>query len=323
MKIMLKQMFTAVVLFSLLHVSRGSNPSKGQEKPATTEQNEESGSPPTTPRHLPLSERHDGDTPPKPGIASPGDKARDDKFSWVNILQAFGALATVAYAVVSALMLCALRRQAHFMKEQSVISRRTLGAIQRQADTMDRQTAILESSVRAAETSAQAAKTSADAFKGAERPWMLAEIDAGGLTQYVDSKSDANSRIVCSLKNCGRTPAKIRAFTMKKDQIDKTDKLPAEPNYESIDDPNTPLEGDIILPPNGLLQRPVYLPRLGRLAVQRGDALLYVYGYVIYDDEFRESHEARFCYQYKIPYGDPAIGGGFEVSGPVAYNKAT
>lgn len=188
----------------------GSNDSEGQEKPAAKEQNKESSTAPRSPRNQPLPQHHDGDIASKPDASGQRDKATDPRFSWVNILQAFGALATVAYAVVTTFMLCSIKRQTYFMKQQSMVSRRTLGAIRRQAntmadqaeisrdtlgttkrqaDTMDRQTGILEASVHAAESQARSAEAAAKAasdiasaaeantktLRNFERPWVLGE----------------------------------------------------------------------------------------------------------------------------------------------------
>ncbi len=195
---------------------------------------------------------------------------------------------------------------------------RTLGAIKRQADILERQT-------KATEIASEAAKASADAVKSAERPWVLATLD--GRAFRPDTMNDAVIRVVCNCENYGRTPPTINALVAKMIQLDRTQTLAPEPNYSATDvqaQTSELLLAPVVLPPGGRIQRPFYLPRLGRLAVERGDAILYIYGQVLYRDAFGDEHETRFCYEFKPALGgaDPAIAG-FYISGPAPYNKAT
>jgi hypothetical protein len=176
----------------------------------------------------------------------------------------------------------------------------------------------IEQQSRAAKVAAEAAKASSDTLKRGERPWILASIDDRAMRENQPDDQPI-TMIVCNMTNLGRTVALVEGVAVKMDRVE-IDQLPAEPDYASPEVwPNA-----IPIPPNGGIQRSLYLGFVGRSAVERGANFLYIYGRVLYRDAYGDAHETRFCYRFwnKWRSVDPQTAG-FHIGGPANYNKAT
>jgi hypothetical protein len=131
-----------------------------------------------------------------------------------------------------------------------------------------------------------------------------------------------------SVKNIGRTPAKILELSVKYVMLDKEGLkgLPANPEY-----PECARFDSLLLVPQEFIYRvetlsptPVLTEKLAQ-AVEGGKLFLYAYGYVVYADVFGKKRETRRGYLYDFPPGLQASvhNASFRQWGPSAYNHAT
>jgi len=225
----------------------------------------------------------------------------------------------------------AAKANARAVEAQNATLKETLAAIQRQADNMDRQEKKLAESVAIARDTAVATKESADALKIAERAWMLAEIDDSALrqprptpapTSITPAQESLITRIVCNIKNHGRTTALMDSIATRMEVIEYDAELPDEPNYVETDEQRWP--NGVALPPSGFIQRMSYLTPINLQSVEQNANKVYIYGRILYRDTYGKAHETRFCYRFRARWreADPDTAG-FDIDGPPAYNKAT
>jgi len=174
----------------------------------------------------------------------------------------------------------------------------------------------MERQTQATEENAKAAKQSADAFMIGERAWMVAEMEP-----LPDNRPEVTYRMVCRVKNMGKTPAHLTAKGEQSDVGDRSFRPPDDPPiYGSL----IRWENEAILPPGAGMDTLLYLTANQALPVYIGEKSLWVHGFVEYKDSFGNPHETRYCFRYY-----PRLGGkdvatvGFFPDGPAAYNKAT
>lgn len=151
-----------------------------------------------------------------------------------------------------------------------------------------------------------------------ERAWMIAEMGVPNFTPYRDKKM---FRIVTQLRNKGKTPAFILESASVAVVLRSNESLPeTPPPYPSIarwDDRGVPLapEGEM----GGDIVRE--FEDAGKLI--NGQMVLWVYGYVKYNDVFMlDVRETKFCFRW-----EPAMmnrgGYPYTIDGPKGYNSAT
>jgi hypothetical protein len=198
----------------------------------------------------------------------------------------------------------------------AIIAIRTLRAILHEAE-------IAKDIAGAAQDNAAAAKASVDALVNSDRAWIAVTI---GQLPELPQPSDSLSVlwVMPIVQNYGKTPARVRKVWGKVQQF-AAGAVPAEPVYEA---PNCSFEADIVLPP-GIPIQPL---RLGMSNVEYGAAIteirsgavvLYMYGYIDYQDVANRLFQTRFCYVYQIQAGYNPMPSGFYMGGPPAYNKAS
>jgi type II secretory pathway pseudopilin PulG len=177
---------------------------------------------------------------------------------------------------------------------------------------IDRQT-------KAAEVSAEAARLNAQALIDAERAWIFVTISPlPGLPEESDRVEALF--VMPTIKDYGRTPARIKKIWAKKQQF--TNPVPPEPDYEIAD--SVELD-EIVLPPQVAIQ-PLRLSFSGsdfKQAREDSNLSLCIYGYVDYSDLANRPRQTRFCYIYQVQAGFNPLPSGFYIGGPSAYNKAT
>jgi hypothetical protein len=173
-----------------------------------------------------------------------------------------------------------------------------------------------------ARDAADAAKASADAFLNSERAWILAVI--GQLPEFNPTPDRIEILWVFpTLKNFGKTPARLKRVAGVVKLILPGQQLPAVPEYpkgQGFDD-----VVDIVLPPQGTME-----PRLGVsggefTTVRDGRATLYVHGFVEYLDVHDIKRRTAYCFAYVIQSGySPAPTGFYPfLTGPPAYTECT
>jgi hypothetical protein len=152
--------------------------------------------------------------------------------------------------------------------------------------------------------------------RNSERAWMVAEMEP-----LPDDPPERTWRMVCHIRTLGKTPARMRAKGQRKVIEDKSHILPeVPPPYDKIERWD---DGAILAPDGGILTF-FYLFADETTSVYVGDRVLWIHGFVEYEDTFGRPHETRYCFRYY-----PRLGGkdlatvGFYPDGPRSYNKAT
>jgi hypothetical protein len=205
---------------------------------------------------------------------------------------------------------------------------RTLRGIERQAkaneDTLTEIKAAGEQTNRMVEHAgkqAEAALLSAKAIMGSERAWILVKPELpDGLRAAPQNQI---TRFRWSIKNVGRTPARILETDALAARIEKMKDFPPKPRYVG-----SPLSmNEFLLVPNDSI--PITWMIEGdsltedEVAKIRGGVSLHfaAYGYVKYLDVFDKAHTMRFCHRFVV-YADTGKEG-FEpyTDAPPEYNK--
>lgn len=260
---------------------------------------------------------------PTPANANSADKGTARKDDPVRVAQPIAVTTNPDYAawIFSALLVGVGGFQAYLLFK-------TMRAIQQQADHMKQQTAILEKNTAAAEANAEAAKANAEAallsakaIMGSERAWILVKPELpDGLRAAPQNQI---TRFRWSIKNVGRTPARILETDALAARIEKMKDFPAKPRYVG-----SPLSmNEFLLVPNDSI------PITGMIEgdsltedevtkIREGLSLHFAaYGYVKYLDVFDKPHTMRFCHRFVV-YADTGKEG-FEpyTDAPPEYNK--
>jgi hypothetical protein len=129
----------------------------------------------------------------------------------------------------------------------------------------------------------------------------------------------------CSLKNVGRTPARILETALAVRKADSLAVIPVEPRY--VGPEQLSINRPVIAPNDSFMITAAaasFTPE-DYVALKNRKLVLYAYGYVKYTDVFGRYRETRFCHYYRIPGIQEAQGEGFQlcVEAPKSYNRAT
>ena len=197
----------------------------------------------------------------------------------------------------------------------ALIAALTLGVIKRQADTMDRQTKEAKESAATATTiakeAADAAKKSADALVSAERAWVLGSIRKTILPFPYTTRIHVPDSIKCELifKNYGATPAIIESFSYRTGW-----------NIPVFNFTLTPQYGErkvarIILAPQEekVIGTAFPVDQFPDFSIEHA----IIMGYVNYGGIFEGQRETKFCFGFDRDTQS------FIPVGPAAYNDAT
>lgn len=147
-----------------------------------------------------------------------------------------------------------------------------------------------------------------------ERPWLLVNVgQLNPIETYPGGPCFYGA--LCTLRNFGKTPAWVDAFTIVHRCIEKLDPGPL-PTFEKSD------FAPYVLPPEQPLEEIVPWTKEQRDNAHKDQAFLYVLGRVLYHDFAGASHETTFCLRYYPTFRDNRAQG-FHVTGPPEYNSQT
>jgi hypothetical protein len=182
------------------------------------------------------------------------------------------------------------------------------------------------------EKSAEAALNNANAVINSERAWLVVEpVDRNPGVMYdgtVTPRDKQQNVVGISIKNFGRTPARVIHSCLIYVRVDSLKTLPDVPQYLDI----TTHQGLTIVPNGEPIGHVAYLRPSSHLAPKEATAVinqesfLYAYGFVEYADTVGgdKHHFTRFGYVYNIPQGgQPQFLTGLMPGGPPAYNETT
>jgi hypothetical protein len=171
--------------------------------------------------------------------------------------------------------------------------------------------------------SAEAALGNATAVIDSERAWIVADPETPP-----PFEKDHITRLVCRLRNVGKTPARIMEVAERVFVANEKCPLPENPEYLPQNIHRSSPKGGALMAPNVTMTRllNVYPSEMGQ--VERGESILYVYGYVIYRDVFsQQEHRTDYGFIFNTP--NTPMGGGdpvtrmFFMSDLPGYNEAT
>ena len=171
-------------------------------------------------------------------------------------------------------------------------------------------------------------------FTNSERAWIIVSpVEAAPVLGFIPGPGDAldapgrdrRNAFTCSIKNTGRTPARLVASSLQYRKIDSLKDVSQVPDYGKMlpFDDLLLVVGDSVgdlayLYPQIVLNKPEVE------AIQGQKAFLYAYGKVVYKDVYNETHETKFGYVYHMPVGGDPKPRGFNRGGlPPTYNGAT
>lgn len=172
---------------------------------------------------------------------------------------------------------------------------------------------------KATKQSADAAKVSSETLINIERAWV--QVDVGKILEFIPDPNKVEILWIWpTVRNVGRTPARITRLSARQHQVPSADGLPLVPQYQNDK------AVDFILPP----KMPVQTMMVGVAAadfikIKRGDSFLYLYGFVDYLDAGNTTRQTRFCFRYNVPHGFDPLAEGFypATTVPEAYTKCT
>lgn len=155
-----------------------------------------------------------------------------------------------------------------------------------------------------------------------ERAWVLVEI--GELPPF---KPDPNALEILwihpTIKNFGKTPARITRVRGIVKLIPEGGQLPAVPEYvlgQGFDE-----QVDLVMPPNSPMQPRLAVTGQEFIEVQEQKKVLYVHGSVDYRDLGGKERSSAYCYAYVIQGGYSPAKSGFypTLNAPAAYTTCT
>jgi len=203
----------------------------------------------------------------------------------------------------------AIWKQAREMREATQAMQKSTEAIQRQALIMERQTVAAEKNV--------------EAVINSERAWVL--VDIGKLPPFKPEPNQLQILwIFPTIKNYGRTVARITRVAGIVKLIPEGEKLPVVPEYilgQGFDE-----QIDTVLPPEVPIQPRVGVSGDEFIKVQEGKFSLFVHGFIEYFDGVSEKQRrSAYCFGYIIQGGySPAETGFYPyLAAPRAYTECT
>jgi hypothetical protein len=210
----------------------------------------------------------------------------------------------------------ATTNSARATKDAAKATQDSVAAIQQQVGLMERQT-------KATEKAANATNANADALIASERAWIL--VDIGKLPPF---RPDPNQLqilwIFPTIKNYGKTVARITRVAGIVKLIPEGKKLPVEPEYilgQGFDE-----QTDTVLPPDVPMQPRLAVSGDEFIQVQAGKLSLFVHGFIEYFDGVSEKQRrSAYCFGYVIQGGySPAETGFYPyLAAPRGYTECT
>ena len=186
-----------------------------------------------------------------------------------------------------------------------------------------------------AQDTAKAALTQAEYLAASERAWMVVRIEGESIPpvtreSILYDKSDMSpvrTGFEARMTNRGKTPAYLIESGHQGVIMPHNESLPAIAGpYEDrgVEKGILKWEGDgLPLQPNADILKSflgTWCKDAGKL--QSGSDVLWVYGYVIYRDAFKQQRETYYCVRWNSGVGTNH-GPSWDIGGPTAYNRAT
>ena len=160
-------------------------------------------------------------------------------------------------------------------------------------------------------------------MRSLERAWIVGSPQV----RKFDVPPGPGERLIYSftLKNVGRTPARILETGFAVRKVESLALIPMEPKYAGTEERSfhgamlVPNDSIVITATGGEITPDEYT------ALKNQKLVMYAYGYVKYRDVFERYRETRFCHYCRFPgTGDPLQEGiQLCVEAPKAYNRAT
>jgi negative regulator of sigma E activity len=150
--------------------------------------------------------------------------------------------------------------------------------------------------------------------KISQRAWVFSDIPIS------PQQSGDQIQVICKITNSGHTPAWITSIGSSGQFVKSEEDLPRIPNY-----PKTKEFGQsgLALAPQGYTESGVMFEMKRFESVQRGEVILYFYGFVKYRDAFDQPHVTRYCYHLKQSQDITSQSIlEFYTNGPEGYNTA-
>jgi hypothetical protein len=170
---------------------------------------------------------------------------------------------------------------------------------------MARQESVLQDSVDVANKAADAALTQAEALKLSERAYVKMSHDPPGVEFHVTSEGQSWLTVGLSVKNWGKTPARVVKAVICYRCTPGIETLPEKPVYDE-----NAVHGQVqsFLVTNDFAGYTYerLIPRQQVNEVKEGRSNLWVYGHVEYLDIFDELHVAGYGAFYVPEYDEPA-----------------
>jgi len=181
----------------------------------------------------------------------------------------------------------------------------------------------MQNQARATETAANAANKSAETLVNSERAWVL--VDIGRLPPFTPDPNQLQVLwIFPTIKNYGKTVARIKRVAGVIKLIPEGEKLPVVPEYpigQGFD-----LRVDTVLPPEVPVRPRLAVTGNEFIRVQNGELQLIVHGLVEYFDGVSENPRcSAYCFGYQIQSGFSPSETGFYsyLTAPPAYTECT
>lgn len=180
---------------------------------------------------------------------------------------------------------------------------------------------------RANEMAAKAAKDTADVMIGAERAWLLVTPTnwSPAFETYGGVEKDKQlQQVSLSIKNVGRSPARIVKVACKMLALNSADDIPSLPQY-----PEPVQMNELLLVPGDSIAQLVELDGASSpglfIEVLNRKKVLFTFGFVQYRDIFGQDREVRIGYLTEgfWPPGQLRQSVHIRRAGPGPYNSAT
>jgi hypothetical protein len=156
-------------------------------------------------------------------------------------------------------------------------------------------------------------------YRARERAWVILSIEHHPTLQVQQTGNIC--RFTGFIQNFGGTPATILDMGYFGDAINRGDQLPTEPYYLGE---KRPEQTSYPLVPKGLIPASCDVLQSDMDKVRTGEMILYIFGFIKYQDTFRRTRETRYCFRYYPPIpGSIDVHVGYYPEGPPSYHKVT